>query len=109
LARWRWTISVLRFGFPTTAKGCAMADNRCPSRLTTESLDFSGPMTFQCSLGAGHFPMTPHTWALVWTDLGADPVEAELFKEPGTLMEAYDRCDPKRGHHSTPHRGCILR
>lgn len=50
-------------------------DNRCGSRLTTESLDFTGPLTFRCSLGAGHFPMEPHTWALVWTDLGADPVE----------------------------------
>ena len=47
-------------------------DNRCGSRLTTESLDFTGPLTFRCSLGAGHFPMEPHTWALLWTDLGAD-------------------------------------
>jgi hypothetical protein len=22
---------------------------------------------------------------------------------------ALDRCDPQRGHHSSPHRGCILR
>jgi hypothetical protein len=25
------------------------------------------------------------------------------------LAEQFDRCDPERGYHSTPHRGCILR
>ena len=26
-----------------------------------------------------------------------------------TLRAREDRCDPARGYHSTPHRGCILR
>lgn len=34
----------------------------------------------------------------------------EVLEVHGTLgVTAVDRCDPSRGYHATPHRGCILR
>lgn len=33
---------------------------------------------------------------------------ASAVKPPRTTADP-DRCDPPAGHHSTPHRGCILR
>ena len=47
-------------------------------------------------------------------DAGADYTAALRWAQARLVEQAEfgavgDRCDPKRGYHSSPHRGCILR
>lgn len=38
-----------------------------------------------------------------------DDIATEGYRYCTDCLMTLDRCDPARGRHSTPHKGCILR